>query len=108
MKLRGLKVNNSIIISDEAANMIESHINSLMEVSISGADKLFLEISKSIQSLGDFPERNLWLNAPIIPAYTYRKMIDNKLCLIIYQIIENTVFIDYIIDCRQEYHWLIE
>ncbi len=104
-----MKNNNyNIIISDEAANMIESHINFLMQVSISGADKLFLEISKSIQSLGELPERNPWLNAPIIPAYTYRKMIVNKRYLIIYEIVENTVFVDYIIDCRQEYHWLIE
>ena len=98
----------NIIISEEATNMMESHINFLMQVSEHGAEKLFIEISESMKSLEEFPQRNTWFNAPMIPAYYYRKMLIKKRYLIIYNIQENTVFIDYIIDCRQEYSWLID
>ncbi|HEY5584346.1 MAG TPA: type II toxin-antitoxin system RelE/ParE family toxin [Ruminiclostridium sp.] len=97
-----------LVISEEATNMIETHINFLMQVSERGAEKLFIEIKESIKSLNEFPQRNAWFNSPMIPAYTYRKMLVNKRYLIIYEILENTVFIDYIIDCRQEYSWLTD
>jgi hypothetical protein len=52
----------NIIISEEATNMLEDHINFLLQVSISGANKLFLEITEAIQSISEFPQRNPWFN----------------------------------------------
>ena len=37
----------------------------------------------------------------------YRKMFVPKRYLVLYMIEENHVFVDYIIDCRQDYHWLL-
>ena len=38
----------------------------------------------------------------------YRKKLVAKRYLLIYQIKGNNVFVDYILDCRQEYKWLLK
>ena len=42
-----------------------------------------------------------------MPANKYHKMFVANWYLILYQIQDDTVFIDYILDCRQDYSWLI-
>jgi len=35
-------------------------------------------------------------------------MLIEKQYILIYQIKDDTVYIDYVVDCRQDYGWLIE
>jgi hypothetical protein len=42
----------------------------------------------------------------MLPANKYRKLLVDKRYLLIYQIKDGTVYIDYILDCRQDYGWL--
>ena len=41
-----------------------------------------------------------------VPYQKYRYLIFSKWYLMIYRVIEDTVFVDYVIDGRQDYHWL--
>jgi len=65
------------------------------------------DVVETAKSLQEFPERGSWLADPLLPANKYRKLLVDKKYLLIYQIRENTVYIDYIVDCRQNYLWLI-
>ena len=47
------------------------------------------------------------LSDPYIPAGKYRKLLMGKRYLLIYQIKEDTVYVDYVVDCRQDYGWLL-
>ncbi|HYF84119.1 MAG TPA: type II toxin-antitoxin system RelE/ParE family toxin [Clostridia bacterium] len=97
----------SVVISDRAADMLVQHIRFTAQLSLEAADRLRVEIIEAAKSLEYFPERNPWLSDPILPANKYRKMIINKRFLLIYQLKDDMVFVEYVLDCRQDYKWLI-
>lgn len=97
----------NVIISERALEMLLQHVRFLATVSTQAADKLRIDIIEAAKSLQEFPERGSWLNDPMLPANKYRKLIVDKRYLLIYQIKDYTVYIDYIVDCRQDYRWLI-
>jgi len=53
------------------------------------------------------PERFPFLKAEFIPPNKYHKIFVAKCYLVLYQIKGQTVYVDYIIDCRQDYGWLM-
>ena len=97
----------TVIISDRAGEMLVQHARFLAQVSIKAADELRMDIIEAAKSLQVLPERSSWLNDSALPANKYRKLLVDKRYLLIYQIKHDTVFIDYIVDCRQDYHWMI-
>lgn len=96
-----------VIISDKAMSMLASHVRFLAQVSVNAALKLKAELIKEMQSLDYMPEGYPWLTDEYIPPNKYRKKLVSKRYLLIYQIIDDTVYIDYVLDCRQDYGWLI-
>ncbi|RJR20833.1 MAG: type II toxin-antitoxin system RelE/ParE family toxin [Desulfobacteraceae bacterium] len=96
-----------VIISERAGEMLVQHTRFLAQVSTRAADKMRRDVVETAKSLQEFPERGSWLADPLLPANKYRKLLVDKKYLLIYQIRENTVYIDYIVDCRQNYLWLI-
>ena len=52
------------------------------------------------------PRRCPRLASQYMPVRKYRSLIFAKRYLIIYQIAESNVYIDYILDCRRDYGWL--
>jgi plasmid stabilization system protein ParE len=96
-----------VIISERAGEMLLQHTRFLAQVSTRAADKLRMNIVEAAKSLQEFPERGSWLVDPLLPANKYRKLLVDKRYLIIYQIKDDTVYIDYLVDCRQNYAWLI-
>ena len=97
----------NVIISDRASEMLVSHIRFLAQVSIKAANDLRIEIISSANSLQKIPERHSYIDDPELPQNKYRKTIVSKRYLLIYQIKDNNVYIDYILDCRQNYDWLL-
>ena len=96
-----------VIISDRARQMLASHILFLAQKNPASARRKKNELIDAIRSLSTMPERFPFLNTQFIPANKYHKMYVEKWYLIIYQIKEQTVYVDYIIDCRQDYDWLV-
>ena len=96
-----------VIISERVADMLIQHVRFMAQVSPEAADKLRAEIIEASRSLQLLLERNLELYDPVLPTNKYRKMIISKQYLLVYQIKDETVHIDYILDCRQEYQWLM-
>ena len=97
----------NIIMSDKALYQLNDYVKFLAKVSETAARELYKEIISEAQMLDFMPETYPWLIADEISPYKYRKKLVAKRYLLIYQIKDNTVFIDYIADCRQDYRWLI-
>ena len=99
------KSNHKVIVAERARQMLAGHIR-FWRKSPSGARKTKSELVSAIRCLYQMPERFL-LNAELIPPNKYHKMLVQKRYLILYQIKDQTVYVDYIMDCRQDYGWLI-
>ncbi|HHX27235.1 MAG TPA: type II toxin-antitoxin system RelE/ParE family toxin [Firmicutes bacterium] len=97
----------TVIISDEAGQMLVSHSRFLAQVNESAAFQLITEFEYKAKSLKKFPQRNPWLSDPLVPAGKYRKLLIAKRYLLVYQVKGNTVYIDAVVDCRQDYNWLL-
>jgi len=97
----------NVTISERAAEMLLQHIRFLAQVSRHSADRLRTAVTEAAKSLETFPLRGYWLTDPLLPSHKYRKLLVENRYMLIYQIREDRVFIDYIVDCRQDYQWLI-
>lgn len=96
-----------VIISRQATQMLVSHAAFLAQINSEAAERLTVEFEKTANSLGLMPQRCPWLTGEYIPKKTYRFILFEKRYMIIFQIVENTVYADYVVDCRQDYSWFI-
>ncbi len=86
--------------------MLGRHIRFLAQVNKSIAVKLKTPLVGEMRSLQEKPQRYLFLNENYIPANEYHKLYVEKWYLILYQIKDDVVCVDWIVDCRQDYQWL--
>lgn len=96
-----------VLVSDRARQMLAGHIKFLAEKSPECARKTNKELLQAIRSLERMPERFPFLDAEFIPPNKYHKMYVEKWYLVLYQIQDETVYVDHIVDCRQDYGWLV-
>ncbi|MDD3852204.1 MAG: type II toxin-antitoxin system RelE/ParE family toxin [Syntrophomonadaceae bacterium] len=97
-----------VIVSDRARQMLAGHVRFLAQKSPAAARRTKNELMNAIRSLSAMPERFPYLNAEFIPLNKYHKMFAEKRYLILYLIKDQTVYVDYIVDCRQDYGWLLQ
>ena len=96
-----------VIVSAKATQMLVSHAAFLAQVSPEAAERLAVSFEKAANSLELMPQRCPWLTGEYIPRNAYRFILFEKRYVIIFQIVDNTVYADYVVDCRQDYGWLI-
>lgn len=96
-----------IIVSDRARQMLATHVRFLAEKSPDAARKTKNELLYAIRSLAQMPERYPFLEVEFIPSNKYHKMFVEKWYLVLYQIQDEIVYVDFIVDCRQDYRWLV-
>ncbi|MDD4089299.1 MAG: type II toxin-antitoxin system RelE/ParE family toxin [Tissierellia bacterium] len=94
-------------ITSEATDMLISHSRFIANVSEKAAMQFVKEFYNKTNSLEIFPERNPLIFDPMIPEGKYRKLVIFKRYLIIYQIKDEYVYVDALLDCRQDYNWLL-
>ena len=97
-----------VIISDRAKEMLGMHIRFLAQVNKTAATKLKSRLVEEIRSLQDMPQRYPFFNENYIPANKYHKLYVENWDLVLYQIKDDTVYVDWIVDCRQDYQWLLK
>lgn len=61
----------------------------------------------ALRSLAQMPQRFPFLKEAYITPNQYRRMSIEKRYLVLYQIQEDTVYVEYIADCRQDHSWLL-
>ncbi len=98
----------NVVISKQARQMLVSCAAFLAKVSVPAAERLVSSFEEAANSLKQMPQRCPWLTNDFIPRNTYRYLVFEKRYLMIYQTKDNTVFVDYIVDCRQDYGWLLK
>lgn len=97
----------SVIVSDRAKQMLGLHIRFMAGVSKPAAVQTKNHLVQAMQSLEKMPQRFPFLDEEYIPRNKYHKMYVEKWYLVLYQIKDNMVYVDYIVDCRQDYAWLL-
>jgi plasmid stabilization system protein ParE len=102
------KVNKfAVEVSGRAMEMLVSHARFLAQVNEKAADRLIREFEAKAKSLEIMPTRCPWLHDPLLPEQKYRKLLFEKRYLLVFQIKGKTVYIDAVVDCRQDYAWLL-
>lgn len=96
-----------VIFSDRARRMLAGQVLFLAQKSPSSARKVKNDLVNAISSLYQMPERYPFLNTEFIPFNKYHKMYVEKWYLILYQIKDSMVYVDYIVDCQEDYGWLM-
>ena len=96
-----------VIISDKARRMLASHIRFMAQVNKEAEKAKKNGIMNAMRSLKQMPQRFPFFNEPYITPNKYRKMFVQKWYIVLYQIKDDTVYIDYIIDCRKDYTWMM-
>lgn len=97
-----------VIVSDRAKRMLGTHIRFMAQVDKKAAEAKKEEIMAALRSLSQMPQRFPFLEEPYITPNKYHKMFIEKWYLVLYQIQDNTVYVEYILDCRKDYNWLIK
>lgn len=96
-----------VIVSDRAKRMLGAHIRFIAQVNKDAASTKKKEIIVAIRSLNHMPQRFPFFEEAYIPPNKYHKMFIEKWYLVLYQIQDDTVYVEYIVDCRKDYNWLI-
>ena len=97
-----------VIISDRAKEMLGMHIRFLAQVNKPAAAKLKIRLVEEIRSLQNMPQRYPFFNENYIPPNKYHKLYVENWYLVLYQIKDETVYVDWILDCRKDYQWLLK
>ena len=96
-----------VIVSDRAKRMLGTHIRFMAQVNKDAAKAKKKEIMTAMRSLCQIPQRFPFFEELYITPNKYHKMFIEKWYLVLYQIKDDTVYVDYILDCRKDYSWLI-
>ena len=97
-----------VVISDKAKEMLGVHIRFLAQVNRKAASDLKNRLICEIRSLEEMAQRFPFFNEAYIPANKYHKLYVKEYYLVLYQIKDSTVYVDWIVDCRQDYQWLLK
>lgn len=96
-----------VIVSDRAKEMLGLQLRFLAQADQKAAARLRTRFMEKLRSLRQMPQRAPFLNEPFLPANKYHKLYVENWFLVIYQIRDDTVYVDWIVDCRQDYQWLL-
>lgn len=99
--------NYRVIVSERAKQMLVSHAAFLAQVSPDAAERLVHSFETAANSLETMPQRCPWFSGEYIPRNLYRFLTFEKRYLLIFQIQDDIVYVDYVMDCRLDYGWLI-
>lgn len=95
-----------VIVSERAMRMLGAHIRFMAQADQAAARKKKNEIMAALRSLSYMPQRFPYFDEPYITPNQYHKMFIKKWYLVLYQIRDDTVYVDYILDGRNDYGWL--
>ncbi len=96
-----------VVVSERAKRMLGTHMRFLAQVNKAAAASKKKQIINELASLSEMPQRFPAVDRGDTIPNRYRKMYIESWYLAVYHISEDTVFVDYILDCRQDYEWLI-
>ena len=96
-----------VIVSDRAKQMLGTHFRFMAQVNKDAAIAKKKELVAAMRSLEQMLQRFPFFEEPYIPPNKYHRMFVEKWYLVLYQIKDDTVYVEYILDCRKDYSWLM-
>ena len=96
-----------VIVSDRSKRMLGTHIRFMAQVNKDAAKAKKKEFMEAMRSLERMPQRFPFFEEVYMTTNKYHKMFVAKWDLVLCQIQDDTVYVDYILDCRKDYSWLI-
>ena len=96
-----------VIVSDRAKRMLGAHIRFMAQVNKDAASTKKKEIITAIRALNHMPQRFPFFEEAYIPPNKYHMMFIEYCYLFLFQIQVVSVFVEYIVECRKDYNWLI-
>ena len=96
-----------VVVSKRAAHQLVKHTAFAARLEGAYALNLMDEFQAAADSLASMPYRMPAFEADELPGKRYRKMVFGKWYLLLYKIQDHTVYIEYMIDSRQDYKWLL-
>lgn len=96
-----------VIVSDRAKRMLGTHIRFMAQANKQAAVAKKKEIMTAMRSLSQVPQRFSFFEGLYITPNKYHKLFIEKWYLVLYQIQDDTVYVEYILDCRKDYSWLV-
>lgn len=96
-----------VIVSDRAKRMLGTHIRFMAQVNKEASVSKKKVIMPALRSLSQMPQRFPFFEESYITPNKYHKLFTEKWYLVLYQIQDDTVYVEYILDCRKDYSWLI-
>lgn len=96
-----------VVISKRAAQQLVEHAAFIARLDEKLAHKLVSDFRQAAESLERFPFRNPVMRSDVFAVEKYRKLIFDKYHILLYQIKGQVVYVEYVIDGRQDYQWLL-
>ncbi len=97
-----------VIVSEKATKMLVEYAVSLADTSPKAATRLVESFEKAAESLSIMPLRCARLRGEYIPQNKYRFLVFENEYIIIFQVVDDTVFADYVVNTKQDYGWLLQ
>ena len=88
-------------IIEECVITLEKHIEFIANVNANAAEKFRNEFFEIVRGLEIFPERNTRIRMVIAPNLIYHRALIGKYHALLYEIQGNDVYVDLVIDLRQ-------
>lgn len=92
-----------VFIPDRVKRMLGDHMKFLSRVNKSAANAKRKEIVAAIKSLSHMPERFPLVDERELKLKNRRRMFVPNWYIVIYRIRDDSVYVDYILDCRKDY-----
>ncbi len=96
-----------VTVSDRAKRMLGAHMRFMAKVNKEASTAKKKEIMAAMRSLRPMPQRFPYFEELYITPNKYHKMFVEKWYMVLYQIQDDTVYVEYVLDCRKDYSWLI-
>ena len=91
-----------VIVSKRAAQQLVEHAAFAARLDEKLAHKLVSGFRQAAVSLERFPFRNPVLRSEVFTVEKYRKLIFDKYHILLYQVKDQVVYVEYVIDGRQD------
>ena len=88
--------------------LIENHVRFVAQVNERAAYNTKERLLRAIDSLKERPKSHPYLEWDGFPQEKYRKLVVPKWYILLYTVENDTVHIDYVLDCRQDNLRIIE
>ncbi len=92
----------TVIVSRRADEMLICHAKFLAQVRVSAAKRMTAEFAKVLDVLEQNPFQFPAETDHDLPSGMYRKALFSKWYKAIFSVSENTVYLDAVLDCRQD------